>query len=230
MIPLRDTIRSRRFPWITVLLIALNVYVFYLEWTAGPTPEAGIARMAEAYGVIPASIPPLGLLPRVGPGPYLPLVTAMFLHGNLVHLLGNMLFLWVFGDNVEDRLGRGRFLLFYLLTGLLGNYAHVLANPSSTIPTIGASGAVAGVLGAYFLAFPRSRIITLIFLFIFITVAEVPAWVFLLVWFGLQVLNGVASLGAAGVSLVAWWAHVAGFVAGAAGLLLLGRRRQPRWL
>jgi len=231
MIPLRDTIRSRRFPWITVLLIALNVYVFFVQWTTGPTPEAGIAALAQRYGVVPAAIPPLGMLPQVGIAPYLPLVTAMFLHGSLLHLLGNMLFLWVFGDNVEDRLGRGRFLAFYLLTGVVGNYVHVLANPSSTIPTIGASGAVAGVLGAYFLAFPRSRIITLIFLFIFITVAEVPAWVFLLVWFGLQVLNGLAALGAPNVSLVAWWAHIAGFVAGAAALLLLSpRRREPRWL
>ncbi|QIA27145.1 rhomboid family intramembrane serine protease [Thermaerobacter sp. PB12/4term] len=231
MIPLRDTIRSRRFPWITVLLIALNVYVFYVEWTTGPTPEAGIGLLAERFGVVPARIPPLALLPQVGLEPYLSLVTAMFLHGSLVHLLGNMLFLWVFGDNVEDRLGRGRYLLFYLLAGLLGNYAHVAANPDSTIPTIGASGAVAGVLGAYFLAFPRSRIVTLIFLFIFITVAEVPAWVFLLVWFGLQVLNGLAALGAPNVTLVAWWAHVAGFVAGAAGWLLLApRRREPRWL
>lgn len=229
MIPLRDTIRSRRFPIITVLLIGLNVYVFYLEWTAGPTPEAGIARMAEVFGVIPAEIPSPALIGRVGPLPYLPLLTAMFLHGNLVHLLGNMLFLWVFGDNVEDRLGRGRYLVFYLLAGALGNYAHVVANPTSTIPTIGASGAVAGVLGAYFLAFPRSRIVTLIFLLIFITVAEVPAWIFLLVWFGLQVLNGVATLGAQDVSLVAWWAHVAGFVAGALGILVLGRRRQSRW-
>ncbi|HEY8394007.1 MAG TPA: rhomboid family intramembrane serine protease [Thermaerobacter sp.] len=230
MIPLRDTIRSRRFPLITVLLIATNVYVFYLQWTAGPTPEAGIARMAETYGLIPAEVPPLSRIGEVGLLPYLPLVTAMFLHGNIMHLAGNMLFLWVFGDNVEDRLGRGRFLLFYLLAGVLGNYAHVIANPSAQLPTVGASGAVAGVLGAYFLAFPRSRIITLIFLFIFITVAEVPAWVFLLVWFGLQVLNGVASLGAEGVSLVAWWAHVGGFVTGALGILVLGRRQQSRWL
>lgn len=229
MIPLRDTIRSRRFPIITLLLIATNVYVFYLEWTAGPTPAAGIARMAETYGVVPARIPPPSQIGEFGLSPYLSLFTAMFLHGNLVHLAGNMLFLWVFGDNVEDRLGRWRFLLFYLLAGALGNYAHVVANPGTELPTIGASGAVAGVLGAYFLAFPRSRIITLIFLFIFITVAEVPAWIFLLVWFALQLLNGLVSLGAEGVSLVAWWAHVGGFVAGALGILLLGGRRQPRW-
>lgn len=228
MIPLRDTIRSHRFPMITVLLIAVNVYVFYLEWTAGPTPQAGIARMAETYGIVPAQIPPLAALLKLGLEPYWPLLTAMFLHGNVVHLGGNMLFLWVFGDNVEDRLGRLRYLLFYLISGLAGNLAHVYFNPSSTIPTIGASGAVAGVLGAYFLGFPRSRIVTLIFLFIFITVAEVPAWIFLLIWFGLQLLNGVASLGAADVSLVAWWAHIAGFVAGGAGWILLARRSNPR--
>ena len=233
MIPLRDSIRSRRFPLVTTLIIAVNVLVFLHE--AGLSPAARAAFTAS-WGFTPAALfgpwggaPPFPGPPGPGAGAVpaaVTLVTSTFLHGGLAHLGGNMLFLWVFGDNVEDRLGRPRFLFFYLAAGALANVTHGLAASASHVPVIGASGAVAGVLGAYFLAFPRSRITSLVFLGIFVTLAQVPAVVFLVLWFVYQLLMGLLSAGAAG-QVVAWWAHVGGFVAGGALYYLL-RRRQPR--
>jgi len=140
-----------------------------------------------------------------------------------------MLFLWVFGDNIEDRLGRPRYLAFYLLAGVAANLAHALANPGADVPVIGASGAVAGVLGAYFLAFPRSRVTSLVFLGLFVTLARVPAVVFLVLWFAYQLLMGLVSVGAAG-QVVAWWAHVGGFLAGGVmWVLVRDRLRRPVW-
>ncbi|NPV28433.1 MAG: rhomboid family intramembrane serine protease [Firmicutes bacterium] len=211
MIPLRDSTRSRRFPYVNVALIALNILVFFKEITLA---EPELNRFFYAYGVIPARVEALlsagaPLLPLV-----LPFITAMFLHGNWLHIIGNMLYLWVFGDNVEDRLGHLPYLVFYLLVGMLGSIAHIIANPGSQVPIIGASGAIAGVLGAYFLTFPHARILTLVPLFFFITIIEVPALFFLLFWFIIQLLNGFSAAGL-NANPVAWWAHVGGFLAGA---------------
>lgn len=210
MIPLRDTIRSRSFPIVNVSLIALNVVVFVFQLGLG---QAGFERFVGTYGVVPARVVEGLAQAPLSPETWVPLFTAMFLHGNWFHILGNMLYLWVFGDNVEDTLGHRGYILFYLAVGLVGNFAHVLTNADSFIPTIGASGAVAGVLGAYFILFPRSRILALVPLLFILTFMELPAVVFLFLWFGLQLLNGLTSIAAPG-NLVAWWAHIGGFIAG----------------
>jgi membrane associated rhomboid family serine protease len=157
----------------------------------------------------------------------MPLLTSTFLHGGLLHLLGNMLYLWVFGDNVEDRLGHGGYLLFYLAAGAAGSIAHIISNPQSTIPTIGASGAIAGILGAYLLFFPRARVLTLIPIGFFITTAYVPAPLFLFIWFILQVINVSFAGLTAGAQTVAWWAHIGGFVFGF--IFVLQRRSGENW-
>ncbi len=227
VIPLRDNIPSRRFPVVSLALVAVNVLVFLYE--AFFLTQAEREALIYTYGMIPAEV--LGVLPVFSAGTWdrlQPLLTAMFLHGGWLHLLGNMLFLWVFADNVEDLIGPFRFLILYLAAGAAGNLAHALANPDSPVPAIGASGAVAGVLGAYLLNFPRARILALVPLGIFLTTAEVPAIFFLLVWFGVQLLNGVATLGVPAATGVAWWAHIGGFVAGALLVVLLRERRVLR--
>jgi membrane associated rhomboid family serine protease len=150
----------------------------------------------------------------------------MFLHGGWFHLLGNMLYLWVFGDNVEDRIGHGGYLLFYLAAGAAGSLSHIAANPQSAVPTIGASGAIAGILGAYFIFFPRAKVLTLIPIGIFITTAYLPAYLFLVLWFFLQVFNAFLSGLSTATETVAWWAHIGGFVLGfAVGAFTLFRQR-----
>lgn len=213
MIPLRDSIRSDKLPVITIGLIIANALVFF--WELLLTQEE-LRRFVYVYGVVPRDFKEISIgdpvlsLQIIGT-----LFTATFLHAGWIHFLSNMLYLWVFADNVEDRMGKERFLVFYLVAGAIANYAHVIANPNSSIPTIGASGAVAAVLGAYFLSFPRSKILTLLFLGVFFTIIEVPAVMFLFIWFGLQVVSGLASIGAAEVTeTVAWWAHIGGFLAG----------------
>lgn len=218
------------------LIIAGNVLVFLYEMVL--TRQALVVFTAK-WGFTPVllfggggSAPPAPFgIPGVGPGgafgvsPWLTLVTSTFIHGGWTHVIMNMLFLWVFGDNVEDRLGRFRYLVFYLAAGVAANLTHGLAAPGADVPVIGASGAIAGVLGAYFLAFPRARITSLVFLGIFITIARVPAVVFLVIWFILQLFMGLTTIGAAGQT-VAWWAHIGGFAAGAALYALLRRREE----
>jgi membrane associated rhomboid family serine protease len=211
MIPLRDTIRSRTFPIVTVAIIIANILLFFYE---ASLPEADLRMLAQKFGVIPVRDLPALLFHPFNPATYIPFITAMFLHGGWFHVIGNMLYLWVFGDNIEDIMGRMRFLLFYLLTGVVGSVAHIVANPGAAVPTIGASGAVAGILGAYFISFPRSRVLALLPLIIIFTLVEVPAVFFLVLWFGLQLLSGLASLAIQGET-VAWWAHIGGFVSGA---------------
>lgn len=209
MIPLRDSVRSSRFPLVTVLLIAINFYVFFRESFLS---DAALEQLFQHFGVIPAQIS--YILGHGGPiVGLLPLITAMFLHGGWLHLLSNMLYLWIFGDNIEDRMGRFRFLLFYLTTGVLASLMQVWSDPGSQIPTIGASGAIAGVLGAYFVCYPRAKILTLIPIFIFISIQEIPAVFYLVLWFGIQLFSGFVALSISGSS-VAWWAHIGGFVAG----------------
>lgn len=221
MIPLYDSIPSRNRPWATLLLILVNVLAFVYELVL---TRDELLRFVYQYGMVPATLwTPEGLL-RLESLPSV--VTAMFLHGGWLHILGNMLFLWVFGDNVEDSMGSGRFLLFYLLVGTAANVAYAWTAPTSTVVTLGASGAVAGVLGAYLLTYPRARVVTLVTLGFFVTMVEVPAVFFLLYWFLLQLINGVATLGftSMGAGGVAWWAHVGGFMAGAI-LIPFFRRR-----
>jgi membrane associated rhomboid family serine protease len=218
VIPLSDNVPSRRRPWITYLIIALNAGIFLHQLSL---PGGELAQLLATYAVIPARVggPLMLLFPDRWPA-LVPLVTAAFLHGSWVHVGGNMLYMWIFGDNVEGSMGSLRFLLFYLLAGALGNLAHVVANPHSVVPTIGASGAVAGVLGAYLLMFPHARVLALVPLGLFFTVAEIPAVVFLLIWFLLQLLSGITAFGA---QTVAWWAHIGGFLAGM--ILVLWFRR-----
>lgn len=213
MIPIRDSIRSRHFPKVNLALIIISVAVFLYELGLD---QYGLQQFATEYGAVPAKI----LAARGRLDSILSLFTAMFLHGGWLHLIGNMLFLWVFGDNVEDRLGSVRYLLLYLAAGLAGFMIQMGANPASAVPMIGASGAIAGVLGAYLIMFPKSRIIALVPIIFFFTFIEMPAIVFLILWFGLQLLNGVASIGTQG-NLVAWWAHIGGFLTGLAGAVMM---------
>jgi len=199
MIPLKDIIPTRTTPWVTYLLLGMNLLVFGYELTL---PPEALESFIRAWGIIPAAPSALTL------------ITSMFIHAGLGHAGGNMLYLWIFGDNVEDRLGRVRFVLFYLLTGLVAAVAEVLLNRESVVPMVGASGAIAGVMGGYFVLYPRSRVLTLLpFPFL---LTEVPAVFFLGLWFLMQFLSGLGALAAAAdlPGGVAFWAHVMGFVAG----------------
>ena len=220
MIPLRDTIRSRSYPFVTYFLIVLNVLVYGYQIFQGP--DGG--RFITTYALIPARFTHPALIDYFGWGSnLLSLFTFMFLHGGFWHLLGNMWSLYIFGDNIEDRLGPLRYLFFYLLAGILSGVVHLVLYSQSQIPTVGASGAIAGVMGAYFLCYPRARILTLIPIFIFPWLIEIPAFIFLGIWFVLQFLGAAGADGSAGG--IAWWAHVGGFLAGIA--LLKGFERIP---
>ncbi len=228
MLPYRDENETQRTPVVTLALIALNVVVWLLIQGAGsPLP---LARSVCELGLIPGEL--TGLLP---PGSRFPmgeglvcltdpgrqpfhLVSSMFLHGSWMHLIGNMWFLWLFGNNVEDSTSRPRFVVFYLVCGLAAALAQVVTSPGSVIPMVGASGAISGVMGAYLRLFPRVRVYTLVPLGFFITSIALPAWMMLLYWLGLQVLSGLASFSSEVGGGVAFWAHVGGF---AAGLLLV---------
>ena len=230
MIPIKDTAPRERFPLINIALILLNVLVF-LHQSALP-PELH-HRFVCAFGTIPAKLT-AGLDAFLEPGPAagalwaaaLPLFTANFLHGGWLHLIGNMLYLWIFGDNIEGRLGHLKYLLLYLFMGAASQLFHVFSDPHSTIPLVGASGAIAGVLGAYFVLFPRARVLTLVPIFFFITFVRLPAVLFLGLWFILQLFNASLQGAAMGAQAVAWWAHVGGFLVGlAVGLLT---KKKPR--
>lgn len=216
--PLRDSIRSRRRPWVTYTLIVINLGVFLLEVSAGPGAYSLMARFAAVPTLV---LNPLAWV-ALGGWPAATLITSTFLHGSWSHVIGNMLYLWVFGDNVEDLLGHGRFLFFYLACGALANVAHALANPVSSTLTIGASGAVAGVLGAYLLSFPRARILTLIPIGLFVPAIPVRAWAYLVFWFVVQLASGLAPIWVRNVTqTVAFWAHISGFLSGFALVRLL---------
>jgi membrane associated rhomboid family serine protease len=194
-----------------VALIAACALVFLHTLSLGS--QGAMERLVADYGIIPAQF--TGHSPAHGPVPlYARLLTNLFLHGGWIHLLGNMLFLWIFGDNVEDAMGHGRFLIFYLLCGVAANAGHILANPLSAEPTIGASGAIAGVLGAYLILYPAARVLCLVPLLIFLPFVWVPAVLFVPLWIALQLVSGLASLGVAQTDGVAWWAHIGGFTAG----------------
>ncbi len=214
MIPLRDVIPSRTTPYITITIIVLNALAWFLELSL---PRDVLPVFLQFYGVVPADFH------------WGTLVTSMFLHGSWMHVIGNMWYFWIFGDNVEDRLGHGRFVVFYLLCGIAAAFGQIAVDPASTLPTIGASGAIAGVMGAYFVLYPRSRVLTLIPLIIFWEIIELPAIVLLGFWFLMQLFSAgaiavTASIGSGGVAFAA---HVAGFLVGMGGVFVFRKREQP---
>ncbi|MEK6661012.1 MAG: rhomboid family intramembrane serine protease, partial [candidate division NC10 bacterium] len=210
MIPLKDNIPSSRTPVITVGLIVINVLVYLNQLAL--SPRAAV-RFVYLYGLIPVEISEGQLLIQHPVPLYGTILTSMFVHGGLFHLAGNMLYLWIFGDNVEDRLGRFRFLLFYLLSGLAAAAAQILSDPHSQIPMVGASGAISGVLGAYLLLYPHARVVTLVFFGWFVRLIEIRALFVLGFWILVQLASGLLTWGAQ-VGGVAWFAHIGGFVAG----------------
>jgi rhomboid family protein len=219
MIPLRDVIPSRSTPYITITIIVLNALAWLFEISL---PERVLNEFLTVYGVVPAyfSTPTL--------------ITSMFLHGSWMHVIGNMWYLWIFGDNVEDRLGHGRFIVFYLLCGIAAALGQVAMDPYSTLPTIGASGAIAGVMGAYFVLYPHSRVLTLVPLFFYYEIFELPAIFLLGFWFLMQLFSAGAiavTANSHGGGGVAFMAHVAGFVTGVLGVFVFRKRqRQVDWI
>ncbi len=215
MIPLRDSQPSYSPPVVTVSLIIVNVFVFLYELSLDPF---SLNHFIAVYGVIPDRF-------QLGD-----LLTSMFLHGGWMHLIGNMWFLWIYGDNVEDILGHGKYLIFYIACGILAGLTHVLTNPYSRVPTVGASGAIAGVMGAYLVKFPHSRILTLIPIFVFFTTVEIPAVVILMYWMAIQFFSGVGSIGYSHLQQggVAWFAHLGGFLAGMAMVNLFRPKQRYR--
>ncbi|MBI4427697.1 MAG: rhomboid family intramembrane serine protease [Ignavibacteriales bacterium] len=212
MIPLRDINPTHKVPVVNVAIIVVNVAAFLYEVSLGPQLEEFFAQ----YAVIPHNVVATVSGPPFHIAPVFSLFSSMFLHGGWLHLGGNMLYLWIFGDNVEDKLGHGRYLIFYFLCGLAASVVHIVIDPVSTVPTVGASGAISGILAGYLVMFPRARVVTVIPIFVFLQVAELPALVVLGMWFVIQFFNGFISLGyeTAGMGGVAWWAHIGGFIAG----------------
>jgi membrane associated rhomboid family serine protease len=217
MIPLRDVIPSRTTPYITTTIIILNAIAWLFEVSL---PQDTLNQFIGTYGVVPAYFSPPTL------------ITSMFLHGSWMHVIGNMWYLWIFGDNVEDRVGHGRFIVFYLLCGTAAAIGQIVMDPTSTLPTIGASGAIAGVMGAYFVLYPQSRVLTLIPLIIFWEVIELPAYILLGFWFVMQLFSAGAiavTASSHGSGGVAFAAHVAGFLVGMAGVFVFKKRDVGRW-
>ncbi len=226
MIPIQDIVPRRTFPIVTVGLILLNTAIFLFELSL---PEETLERLIFHLGVVPARYtdPYWGAEHSLPFLPYLAFFTSMFLHGGWIHLLGNMWTLWIFGDNVEDRMGHGRFLIFYLLCGLVAALVHVYVHPHSKVPVIGASGAISGVLGAYYGLFPLARVIVLVPIFFFPFFFEVPAILYIGFWYLMQLFSGALSIVHGQViGGVAWWAHIGGFLFGLLThrLFCLGRR------
>ena len=219
MIPLRDVIPSRTTPYIVITIIGLNGLAWFYELAM---PRDVLPLFLQFYGVVPAdfSTPTL--------------VSSMFLHGSWSHVIGNMWYLWIFGDNIEDQLGHGRFMIFYLLCGMAAALGQVVMDPTSTLPTIGASGAIAGVMGAYFVLYPQSRVLTLVPLWFYFEIFEMPAIVLLGFWFLMQLFSAgtvAATAGTHGGGGIAFMAHVAGFLTGVVGVFAFRRRRRPvEWI
>lgn len=215
---MRDNIPSRGLPVVNILLIVANLVIFAYSQTLGRHYN----DLIYSYGVIPAQLVAAGFnLEQL-----VKLTTAMFLHAGWFHVLSNMLYLWIFGDNVEGRMGHFKYLIFYLITGYLATIAHVLTAAQSQIPLIGASGAIAGVLGAYLILYPRAKVLTLVFIFVFIQIVPIPAVVFLGLWFILQIISGAASLSAQNAQGVAFWAHAGGFIAGMLLVKIFAKREE----
>jgi len=205
VIPIRDENPTLITPWVNYILIAINVIVYIFMFTLGAGAEAFTLNLA----LIPAEV-----TAGLDLGDVADIFTSMFMHAGLAHIAGNMLYLWIFGDNIEEAMGHGRYLIFYLLSGIAASLVHILTNPGSNIPTVGASGAIAGVLGAYLILFPQSRVMTLVPLGFYLRMTMVPAIIVLGLWFVLQLFQGLLSAGGPDVGGVAFWAHIGGFVAG----------------
>jgi membrane associated rhomboid family serine protease len=225
MIPIRDEIRTSGRTWLTYVLIAVNVLVFLYETSLGEALDAfvttwGLVPWNMTHGVAARGF---SLREHV-----LPWLTSMFLHGGWVHLIGNMWFLHIFGDNVEDRLGRPRFVVLYVCGGLVAGLAQVVSSPGDTVPMVGASGAIAAVLGAYLLMYPRARVLTVVPIFIFLQFVRLPAFLFIGIWFVFQMFSGYAALLSSASGGVAWWAHIGGFVAGLLLCMVLKSGTQAR--
>jgi membrane associated rhomboid family serine protease len=225
MIPLRSSERTYSTATVTLAIIAVNVLVFLFELTLPDTPGYGyrasgltLNRFIATYGLVPARFH------------FSAVITSMFLHGGFLHIAGNMWFLWVFGKGIEDLLGHGRYLVFYFLCGIAAGLTQFLASPYSPVPTVGASGAIAGVMGAYLVKFPSARIVTLVFIFFFITTLDIPAAFLLGYWFLIQFFSGIGSVGESQISHgdVAWFAHVGGFLAGIALVWMMPTRQRYR--
>jgi membrane associated rhomboid family serine protease len=216
MIPLRSSEPHYTAPTATLLVIAANVLVFFYELSM---PSYSLNRFIALHGIVPDHLN------------FSSIITSMFIHGGFLHILGNMWFLWIFGRGIEDLLGHTKFLFFYLACGIAAALAHVLLNFNSTVPTVGASGAIAGVMGAYLVKFPRARIVTLVVIIVFITTVDIPAAFLLLYWFAIQFFNGVGSVGYSQASSgdVAWFAHVGGFIMGIVLILVMPTRQRARW-
>jgi membrane associated rhomboid family serine protease len=224
MIPYKDDNPTTHFPIITILLIAINTLIFLYQIASGPDSRT----MIYSYGAIPYEL--FHGKEGIGPSTTVTLLTSMFLHGGFIHLAGNMLYLWIFGNNIEDKLGIFRFILFYILCGVIAAYTHAISEPSSMIPMIGASGAISGILGAYLILFPRARIHTLIFFGFFIQVIKVPAIIVIGFWIIIQFINGILSKGLYAGGGVAWFAHIGGFFAGVLLIkLFIKKRRSSQW-
>jgi len=229
MIPIRDDQPSYSTPFINYFIIGLNVLVFLFELSIGAEGQRALNAFVFQFGVVPVHFERA----LAGAGPYTlattwpTILTSMFLHGGWLHIIGNMWFLWIFGDNIEDHLGHFRYLLFYLACGIAAAVTHIVFNLSSNEPTVGASGAIAGVMGAYVILYPRARVLTLVVLIVFFTFWWIPAWVFLGYWFLIQFLSGAAmSIAETSRSTggVAFWAHVGGFVTGVLLIKILPQR------
>jgi len=208
MLPIRDTIRSKSFPLVNTLLIVANAFVFFIELSL---PADQLERMLTVFGASSARFD------LSNPLTFYPLVTYMFLHGGWLHIISNLWILFIFGDNVEDRMGSARYLVFYLMGGIAAGLLQIFASPGSDMPAIGASGAIAAVMGAYFVYFPRAMVISLVPIFFFAWFVNVPAVLYIGIWFVTQLFSGVASLASAGGAAaggVAWWAHIGGFLFG----------------
>jgi len=229
MIPIRDDQPRFSTPYVTYFLVALNVVIFLMELSVGSQSRGALNALIFEFGVVPKQVlDSLGGGPQLSPvGAVIPIFTSMFLHGSWLHIIGNMWVLWIFGDNIEDHVGHFLYLMFYLLCGFAAAVTHILLNPGSNVPTVGASGAIAGIMGAYFLLYPRARVLTIVPLIVFFTFWWLPAWIVLGYWFLVQFLSGTATSVAYSSSSsggIAFWAHVGGFVAGIVLIKVLPER------
>jgi len=214
MLPLRDEIPSRRIPIVNYALIAVNILVFLWQ---------SLYVRADPRWVYQFSLIPSQVTAGVSPDDFLHILTSMFMHAGWAHIAGNMLYLWIFGDNVEESMGHVRYLIFYLLGGFVASITHILSAPNSQVPTVGASGAIAAVLGAYLVLFPHARVLTIVYVGFFIRLVRVPAAIVLGFWFFLQLFQGILILGIKNMGGIAFWAHIGGFVTGLLLARLLGR-------
>lgn len=237
MIPIRDDTPRFSTPYVTYFLIALNTLIFLWEWSIGLQSERALNVIMFEFGVVPSHVSAaLGGSTQITLAQaFFPILTSMFLHASWLHIIGNMWVLWIFGDNIEDYLGHFGYLLFYLACGFAAAVAHIFLNWGSRVPSVGASGAIAGIMGAYFILYPKARVLTLVPLIIFFTFWWLPAWIVLGYWFLLQFLSGAATSIATTSQTggVAFWAHVGGFVAGIVLIKLMpqraGRYRYGTW-